>query len=338
MLANVNCKNNNFNAQGHWIGIFRVEKTTYTSGAPSLIKNHEGYYIDTVKSNSVLSFNRDTLVLTNFNETFYHGFTEYRINFDLEKDSIRTEYENKKIPIKYSFLDENVLVWNGDSNRSSKHQDHFIQVKEFEMANKKDEISSFLTSHPILLNERTDKIELIPPHWHHMGEFIQDSLEANYGDGNDWYFYSLKNELFLIIGDQLIHVSDFDHKKLYGYTYHKKNSEVRVTQSSYSKKINIDQLFGKWNKLESPTDKNNIKKNLNLEISSKKIIVNSKNFSDTLRLNLNKYKNKIRIEDSHNDRHGKYWKIDSLSKDQLVLKIKYENDYSPIEVMRLKKE
>jgi len=340
-IVNINCKNNNFNPQGNWVGISNIRHSTFYSGDPALMKMSEGDYIDTFDLKGVLSFNKDTFVYTNFNETVYHGFTEHKMKFELNGDSIYVEHEGESKPIEYSFIDGNILVLNLKSSEDAKYENHYVQVEEFKMANRENEINSFLTSSPIVLNDRTDKIELDSQIWYHMGKFIQDSLEMNYGSGNDWYFYSLGNELFLIIGNQIIHVSNFNNDILYGKKYGIENSEVKISKSSYSKKFNTHLLKGKWVVIKSSLNNTPKLNDEELEISNNKIIITDKNSIDTLEWNLNKYKNKIIIT-SNNRRYREYgscWKINTLSKNQFVLKRKiYDEEFNPkFEILTLKK-
>jgi hypothetical protein len=226
--------------------------------------------------------------------------------------------------------DNGVLFVDFLGDESIKYRDYFIQIDEYGMSSKEKEISSFLTSNPIVIGQRKEKLELAPPSWYHMAEFIQDSLEADYGYGNDWYFYSVEKELFLIIADYIIHVKEFDKEKIYGLVYDRMVSEIEIKKSNYSQQYDHRLLIGNW--VED-------KKMKKLKITDEEIIVNSQTYSDTLKWNLNKYGNKIIIEKDDFERHGKYWKIQLLSNKELVIKRKIEeNRESQIEILTLKKE
>lgn len=338
-LTCLSCQNDEFDTQGYWVGAFMVfYSKDHPSKAPSLTKKDGTYYTDTLRLNEMLFFNNDTLIFTRFNETFYQGFIEREYHFDLAKDSITIMHEEEEIPISYSYGHGNLLAIDLKSSEyGPKLLDHFIRVEEYKMADKKQEINSFLTNNPITIGGRTDKIELMPPHWHHMGVLIQDSLEANYVSGNNWYLHSLEKELFLVIGNQLIHVSDFNYQKLVGYTYSPKISEIEILKSGYEQKFKTDDLIGNWSVLEHTT-KDGVGQIQKIAIGRDTIIAAGKEFLDTLQWESNNYENKLFIDEDHYERHGNYWKIERLSNDQLVLKRKKNNGFLPeIEVIILKR-
>ncbi len=255
--------------------------------------------------------------MTRFNETLYDGFVEERYNLGLVEDSLILNLGERRVPVKYTYNDGEKLVLNSESNRSI-FKDHYIQIKQFNMVKKMDKVESFLTSNPLLLDERTDKVELLPKNWYHMGAFIQDSLAANYGYSSNWYLYSLGSELFFVLGNKLIHIKGLDEERLYGIKYGIKNKEIVISKSHYTDKWNIDNLYGKW--------KNNNGefggRNQTLEIGRDKIVITSEQYSDTLKWNLNNYKNKLFISNDNFERHGNYWKIEDLSNNRLVVERK----------------
>jgi len=318
------CQKNEFKPKGNWIGIYSLLDKS------SQIHEFEKEYIDdTIQSKKILSFEEDSMILARFNETFYYGFDQDKFKFKLGKDSIKFNYKGKEIGLEYSYENRYLNIdFYGDER--IKHIDYFIQIDDYGMSHKEKEISSFLINNPIVIGQRTDKLELTPPTWHHMAEFIQDSLEADYGYGNDWYFYSIEKELFLIIADYIIHVKRFDKERIYGLVYNRKVSEIEIKKSSYSQQFDNRLLIGNW------VEDQEIKK---FKITDEEIIVNSQTYSDTLKWNLNKYGNKIVIEKDDFERHGKYWKIQMLSKKELVIKRKIEeNRESKIDILTLKKE
>lgn len=323
-FATQSCQRNEFKSEGNWIGIYSLLDES------SEIHEFEKEYIDdTIQSKKILSFGEDSMTLASFNVTLYYGYDQRKIKFKLEKDSIKFNYKEKETGLEYSYENRFLGVgFYGDER--IKHIDYFAQIDDYGMSHKEKEISSFLTNNPITIGQRTDKLELTPPTWHHMAKFIQDSLEADYGYGNDWYFYSLEKELFLIIADYIIHVKGFDKEKIYGLIYDRKISEIEINKSSYSQQFDHRLLIGNW------IEDQKIKK---FKITDDEIIVNSQTYSDTLKWNLNKYGNKIIIEKDDFKRYGKYWKIQKLSNKELLIKREIEeNRESKIEILTLKKE
>lgn len=226
LLTSLNCQNTSFKPEGYWIGMYSlIDKSTY-------IEDLEGdIFDDTIRLKKVLTFNNDSLILTSFNETLYYGFNEYNLKYSFTKDSIIIENKTEHFAVEYSYGNEENLVIDFDENGRVKYKDHFTKIEEYEMSHKEKEIRSFLINNSIVLAQRIGEIEFNPPSWKHMGEFIQDSLEVNSGNGNYWYFCSIDKELFLIIGDYVIHVSEFDNEKIYGYTYDRKRSKIEIEKS-----------------------------------------------------------------------------------------------------------
>ena len=326
IIVFLSCQNNSFTSRGNWIGIYSLldESSLYEEFEKELVD-------DTIQIKKIISFQGDSLVLTIFNETLYYGFNQDTVKFKLEKDSIKFNYKEKEFAVNYSFNDE-LLTVDFSFDERVKYRDYFIPVKEYRMSHKKNEISSFLTSNPITIGQRKDKLELDPPTWYHMAEFIQDSLEADYGYGNDWYFYSIEEELFLIIGKYLIHVNGFDDKKVYGLLYDNKITKIEVIKADYPQKYDLKLLRGDW-------VENNSNEKKKLKIDNEKIIVNTKNYSDTLDWNLNKYGNKILIKKDRFMRQGEFWKILLLTNEDLIIKRKIRENMPPqIETLIFKKE
>ena len=333
MITNLSCQNTNFKSEGNWVGIYSL-----LDNSSQIEKFEEEFIDDTIRLKKILSFKEDSMVLASFNETLYYGFNQYKSKFNLEEDSIKINHKEEEIAIDY-FYDNEFLIIDFYGDERIKYRDYFIQIDEYGMSNKEKEISSFLTNNPIVIGQRTDKLELALPGWHHMAEFIQDSLEANYGYGNDWYFYSIEKELFLIIGDYIIQVSEFDKEKIYGFIYDRKTSKIEIKKSNYSQTFDRKLLIGNW--IEDKENENSEETNerKKLKITGNKIIVKSQVYSDTLEWNLNKYGNKILIRKDDFQRHGKYWKIEKLSEEELEIKRKIEeNRESKIETLTFKKE
>lgn len=329
LIAIQSCQNNDFKSEGNWIGVYSL-----LDRSSQIHELEKAYVDDTIRSKKILSFEEDSMILVSFNETLYYGFNQNKFKFKLEEDSIKFNYEEKETGIEYSYENQFLVIdFYGDER--IKHIDYFIQIDDYGMSHKEKEISSFLTNNPIVIGQRKDKLELAPPSWYHMAGFIQDSLEADYGYGNDWYFYSIEKELFLIVADYIIHVKGFDKEKIYGLVYNRKVSEIEIKKSYYSQQYDRKLLIGNW--VEDKENKDIKRKKL--KVTGKEIIVNSQTYSDTLEWNLNKYGNKILIEKGDFERHGKYWKIQLLSNNELVIKRKIkENRESKIEILTLKKE
>lgn len=332
-ITSLNCQNSNFKLEGNWIGIYSLlDKSSQFKGL------QEDYFEDTIQSKKILSFETDSMVLSVFNQSLYYGFNQDKFKFKLESDSIRLGYKGDTFALDYSYTQGFFMIDLYDKDRI-KYRDHFIQIEEYGMSDKEKEISTFLINHPIIIGQRNDKIELATPHWNHMGEFIQDNLKADYGYNNDWYICTIKKELFLIIGDYLMHVKKFDKEKIICKTYDRKINEIEIKRSKYTKQFDHEFLNGNWVQKKDYKISEDSDEIFQLEINDKKIIVNSKIFSDTIEWNINKFGNKILIERDYHDRHGKYWKIEKLSKNELVIKRKLEeNIKSRIETLALKKK
>lgn len=330
LITNLNCQDTSFKSEGIWVGIYSL-----LDKSSRIEKFEEEFYDDTIRLTKILYFKEDSLFLTNFNETFYYGFDKHSFKYSLKKDSLKIGYNDKEASIYYFYDNKGFLYLDFKEDGRIKYKDYFVQIEEFGMSLKEKEIGSFLTSSPVIIGQRADKIELTPSHWHHMGEFIQDSLEANYGYGNDWYFCSIDKELFLIIGDYVIHVSKFDNDKIYGFTYDRKVSDIEIRKSNYPRKFDLELLIGNW----VVKDDRELSTGQTIEITDNQIIVNSKNFSDSLVWSLNKYGNKILIGNDHFERHGKLWKIENLSKNEILVKRKVgEPREYKIEILTLEKE
>lgn len=335
ILFGLSCDSNQFESQGYWIGTYSTSNnnSNFLGYNPALLRKHEGELLDTIKLKRVLLFEKDSMVIASFNETQYYGYYERKLNFSTEKDSIKIKTEEDEFKFKYKYENNNTLSINFINDEYRIQKDHFIQADEFEMAHQEYLINSFLINTPVTLGKRTDKIEFLKPSWKHMGEFLQDSLEAIYGYGNDWYFYTLEKELFLSIGNELIHINDFDGQSIHGYTYNKQISKIKITASSYDNSFEVKHLIGQW---QNTGDLNNSKNNYKLKISSDKIIITTNSFTDTLQWNLNKYENKILIKNDHYDRNGNYWNIKSISENRLTIKRDTTNrHYTEIETMNL---
>ena len=340
LIIGLSCRDSNFQSEGIWIGVngILVIHPDFEKDVHYLNIMREKLS-DTIQIKKAISFKEDSITLSTFNETLYYGFDEYKLKYNFSNDSLLLENEGKKGSLKYFFDDRRILSIEFDDSEPLRYRDYFTQIEEFKMSHKKRDVDTFLTNSPILIGQRKDKVEILPTHFNHMGDFIQDSLETNYGYGNDWYLYTLEQELFLIIGNYLIHISEFNDKKISGFTYNNKASQIEIKKSPYTEDFNPELLIGNWIKIDN--DSGNFEKNgiQRISFSDKYIIVNSNSYTDTLEWKLNKYSNKVLLRNDKYERHGKYWKIKQLSKYNLVLKRKIEKNWnSKIEVLTLKKE
>lgn len=323
LLVNLSCKKDEFKVNGYWLGDYRVE------GRKNSFKNsttkHNGLYRNTVELSRILYFTKDSLVTTELVESENNDFHQYRTEIELKKDSLILKTDEWTMPTKISFTNirENLLVMeyeNSNHNHSIKHfEDHFLKLKEFNMVPNESKISDFLINNPVTLGNRTDRIELQDPYWRHMGVFLQDSLKANYGN-NSWYLHSLGNELFLIIGDQVIHISKFEHPILHGYNYRNKSRPIKIQKSDYKYSYEIRDILGEWIVSNNFVDEKEINKIKSIKIEEKNILIIRQHSTDTLQWKLNKFNNKIVFDSNNNSEYSKYWKIENLLPQRIVLK------------------
>lgn len=328
----LSCQNSNFKPEGKWIGVYSL-----LDKSSPLYEVEKEFLDDTIRVNRILSFEEDSMVLTSFNETVYYGFNQYKLGIILERDSIRIRYEGEEGAWRYLY-DSEFLNLDIRKDEGIKYDDYYTKIDEYGMVHKEEALDSFLTSNPIVLGQKTDRIELFPSDWYHMGNFIQDSLEVDYGSGDDWYFCSIDKELFLIIGENLIHVKEFENEIIYGVTYFKNASNIEIKKYNYNNSFNNKLLLGNWIR-EKEDNQPNIDSTAikDMKISDEQIILDAESYSDTLDWDLNKYGNKVLIKKDNNDRHGEYWKIQKLSKNELVLKRKVGRIKPKIEILNFKR-
>ncbi|MEN0050524.1 MAG: hypothetical protein AAF806_25895, partial [Bacteroidota bacterium] len=142
LTVSLNCQNTNLEPEGNWIVAYSLlEESSPMKGLP-LIN-------DTIRLKKIIRFEEDSMAVASFNETLYYGFDERKLKFNLGKDSIILEHE---VAIDYSYNNGLLAIdFYGSSDSYSKYIDHFIQIDDYEMAHKQEEISFFLTNNPIII-------------------------------------------------------------------------------------------------------------------------------------------------------------------------------------------
>lgn len=304
--------------------------------------NKNALYHDTFPSNQFYRFENDSLTILVFNETFYWKYSTKKLKYNLSKSSlILNDKKGNPFIMKLRQLNEKKLILSYKNEENEKFEEEvfreFKKINRYKQKVNKDALDKMLVSSEFKIEGNESTIEFTAQKKNEQSPIFTSDLNLNFGFENNWYSTIFEEELFLVLGDEIIQIIEITKDVIVGETFDRK---IKLLKNSSKSSFELELLKGNWQS-ESNNSLIDRETKLKLEISDSLIYKYENSKIDTLIWSKNKYNNKLIFNDLYQySWHDKnYWNIIELTEKQLKVERLQENiEFPKIEQFTLIKE